>query len=166
MIKQLAPPDIHHLNSAEGWLGLGNPSEAEHELAKLQDSLADHPDVLRVWYHLHEKRGDWTRAVETARLLCRIIPQHAFGWIHLAYALHELRRTKEAYEVLRPVVERFPDEYLIRYNLACYSCQMGALDQARAWLKKSIAIAGADTIKKLAASDLDLKSLWEEIQKM
>ena len=166
MIKQLAPPDIHHLNSAEGWLGLGNPSEAEHELAKLQDSLADHPDVLRVWYHLHEKRGDWTRAVETAGLLCRTIPQHAFGWIHLAYALHELRRTKEAYEVLRPVVERFPDEYLIRYNLACYSCQMGALDQARAWLKNSIAIAGADTIKKLAASDLDLKSLWEEIQKM
>lgn len=36
---------------------------------------------------------------------------------------NELRRTKEPYEVLVAVVDRFPTEHLMRYNLACYSCQ-------------------------------------------
>jgi predicted Zn-dependent protease len=166
MSKPLEPPDIHHLNAAEGWLGLGNTSEAENELAKLPAEVAQHPEVLRVRYHVCEKRGDWERATETARVLCQVAPQLAFGWIHQAYALHELRRTKEAYAVLRPVVDRFPSEYIMRYNLACYSCQLGKLDEARAWLRKSIAVAGAGTIKQLAATDRDLESLWEEIQRM
>src|SRR5690242_8440192 len=35
MTEPLEPPEIHHVNAAEGWLGLGNASEAEHELGKL-----------------------------------------------------------------------------------------------------------------------------------
>jgi len=166
MTEPLEPPEIHHVNAAEGWLGLGNAAEAEHELGKLPAALAQHPDVLRVWYHVHEQRLDWERAVVTARQLCQLIPELSFGWVHLAYALHELRRTQEAYSVLRPVVERFPDEYIMRYNLACYCCQLGKPQEARAWLKKAIGIIGADAIKQLAAADRDLESLWEEIQRM
>jgi len=166
MIKQLEPPDTHHLNAAEGWIGLGNPTEAERELAKVSSVRAHHPDVLRVWYHVHEKRGHWEEAVTVARVLCRTVPHLAFGWIHLAYALHELRRTHEAYKVLLPIVEKFHDEYIILYNLACYTCQMGALEEARTWLRKAVAMAGADTIKELASTDPDLKILWPEIQKM
>jgi tetratricopeptide (TPR) repeat protein len=166
MSKQLEPPDIHHLNAAEGWIGLGNPTEAELELFKVSSGRAQHPDVLRAWYHVHEKRSHWEEAVKVARVLCRTVPDLAFGWIHLAYALHELRRTREASEVLLPMVEKFPDEYVIRYNLACYECQMGHLEEARAWLRKAIVIAGADTIKELASSDKDLRNLWPEIQRM
>jgi len=160
----LQPPDTHHLNAAEGWLGLGNVVEAEHELASVSAAVQSHPEVLRVRYHLYERSKKWDSAAETAQLLCHVIPETPFGWIHLAYALHELRRTKEAYNVLIPVVDRFPEEYVIRYNLACYSCQMGELEEARAWLKKSIALIGADTIKEMASTDPDLQNLWPEIQ--
>ncbi len=166
MIRALPAPEIHHLNAAEGWLGLGNATEAEEELLKLSPSVNAHPDVLRVRYLLHQLKSEWDSAAEIAQLLCQIVPETPFGWIHLAYALHELKRTKEAYQVLIPVLDRFPDEYVIRYNLACYSCQLGRLEEARSWLTKAVALAGSDTIKQMALTDPDLVSLRSEIQRM
>ena len=165
MIKPLAPPDLHHLNAAEGWLGLGNLIEAQAELGRVAPAFAAHPEVLRVKYHLYERTRNWEAAADVAQTLCRLAPQSPFGWIHLAYALHELRRTQEAYHVLIPVVERFPEEYVIRYNLACYACRMGNLEEARGWLKKAIGLVGVDTIKAMACSDLDLETLWSEINR-
>jgi tetratricopeptide (TPR) repeat protein len=164
MIKPLPTPDLHHLNAAEGWLGLGDAAEAEHELNKLSLPLLAHPEVLRVRYHLYEKTLRWERAAEMGEQLCQIVPEAPFGWIHLAYALHELRRTKEAYHVLLPVLDRFPDEYIMRYNLACYACQLGDLEEARGWLRKAIAVIGKDTVKDLASTDADLQTLWGEIR--
>jgi tetratricopeptide (TPR) repeat protein len=143
---------------------LGNTAEAREELAKLSLGVLSHPDVLRVKYHIYEKGKQWERAADSAQLLCQVIPEAPFGWIHLAYALHELRRTQEAYNVLIPVVDRFPDEYVIRYNLACYCCQMGNLEEARAWLKKAIALIGSDTIKEMATGDPDLETMKAEIR--
>ena len=162
----LTPPDIHHLRAAEGWLGLGNPVEAERELAKLSVPLLSHPQVLGVTYQLYETTRQWERAAGTAELLCQVAPEASLGWIHLAYALHELRRTREAYNVLVPVVNRFSEAYVIRYNLACYCCQLGELEEARAWLKEAIAVAGSDTIKEMAAGDPDLQPLKEEIRQL
>ena len=164
MLNRLQLPDSHHLNAAEGWLGLGNTTEAREELTKLSLAVLGHPEVLRVKYHLYEKGKEWERAAETAQLLCQVVPEAPFGWIHLAYALHELRKTRQAYEVLIPVVNRFPDEYVIRYNLACYCCQMRRIDEARAWLKKAIALIGPNTIKEMAAGDPDLETMREEIR--
>jgi tetratricopeptide (TPR) repeat protein len=166
MTESLEPPDSHHLNAAEGWLGLGNVEEAEQELLKLSAAVVQHPEVLRIRYHLHEKAKQWERGAEIGQLLCQKVPEAPFGWIHLAYALHELRRTREAYNVLLPVLDKFPDEYVIRYNLACYSCQMGKLEEARGWLKKAIGLVGAETIKEMAATDPDLTLLHAEIRQM
>jgi tetratricopeptide (TPR) repeat protein len=166
MTTGLQPPDSHHLNAAEGWLGLGSTEEAERELAKLSLGVLSHPEVLRVKYHFYERTIQWERAAETARLVSQIVPEAPFGWVHLAYALHELRRTGEAYGVLLPVLQRFPKEYVMRYNLACYSCQLGRLDEAREWLKKAIALVGADTIKEMAVTDPDLEPLRAEIRNL
>jgi predicted Zn-dependent protease len=166
MIKPLEPPDLHHLNAVEGWLGLGSLRDAEQEFEKLSSEVRTHPDVLRVRYHLCERAKQWEPAAETAQAICQAVPEAPFGWIHLAYALHELRRTREAYNVLIPIVDRFADEYVIRYNLACYACQMGQLDEARSWLKKAIALAGSETIKQMAMTDPDLQDLRAEIQKI
>jgi predicted Zn-dependent protease len=164
MMKGLQPPDLHHLNAAEGWLGLGNTAEATLELARLSPAVINHPEVLRVRYQLHEKGRQWDRAAEVAQILCQAVPQAPFGWIHLAFALHELRRTREAYDVLVTVADKFPDEYVIPYNLACYSCQLGELVEARGWLKKAMAMAGNDAIKEMGSDDRDLEALWKEIK--
>lgn len=166
MLTPIQPPDLHHLNAAEGWLGLGNAFEAEQELQKLSPGVREHPDVLRVSYQLYQQNKNWERAAETAQLLCQVVPGTAFGWIHLAYALHELKKTSQAYQVLLPVIDRFPEEFVIPYNLACYCCQMRQLEEARAWLKKAIALAGPETIKQMALTDPDLATLRAEIQRI
>jgi tetratricopeptide (TPR) repeat protein len=165
-MKSLEPPDLHHLNAAEGWLGLGNALEAQRELEKIAPDMRHHPEVLRVKYHLHERARQWESAAATAQLLCQLFPETAFGWIHFAYALHELKRTQEAYDVLLPIVNRFPEEHVILYNLACYSCQMGRLEEARGWLDKAMALAGPETIKQMALADSDLQAMRAEIERM
>jgi len=64
---------------------------------------------------------------------------------------------------LLPVVDRFPKEHIIRYNLACYACQLGNLKQVRDWLKKAIKLANTKDVKLMALNDPDLEPLWKEI---
>jgi hypothetical protein len=35
----------------------------------------------------------------------------------------------------RGISTRFPEEWLMGYNLACYACQLGNRDEARHWLE-------------------------------
>jgi hypothetical protein len=65
--------------------------------------------------------------------------------------------------VLLPVVDKFPEEFIIRYNLACYACQLGNLKETRDWLKKASDLADTKQIKLMALKDADLKPLWKEI---
>ena len=65
-----------------------------------------------------------------------------------------------------PAAERFPKEVLVRFNLACYACQMQRLDEARQWLERAFQIGGKADIKVQALLDDDLQPLWEEIEKM
>ena len=95
--------------------------------------------------------------------MSNILPDNPWGPFHLAFSLHELKRTKEAYEVLIPVVDKFPEHDLMRYNLACYCCQLGDLKEAMQWLEKAIDLAGKKDIRLMALDDPDLEPLWTKI---
>ena len=100
-----------------------------------------------------------------ARRLIEVAPDIPAGWINQSYSLHEMKLTHEARNQLAPVVEKFPNVSTIPYNLACYTCQLGKLAEARQWLDKAIKIGGAEGIKAMALSDPDLRPMWEEIKK-
>jgi hypothetical protein len=61
------------------------------------------------------------------------------------------------------VVDKFPAEHLMRYNLACYSCQLGNLKEAYQWLEKAIDLAGKEEIRQTALEDPDLEPLWADV---
>jgi hypothetical protein len=84
--------------------------------------------------------------------------------IHWAYSLHELKRTKEARAVLLPMADKFPDQYIIPYNLACYCCQLGELKESLQWLGKAIDLAGKKEIRLMALEDPDLEPLRKQIK--
>jgi predicted Zn-dependent protease len=88
--------------------------------------------------------------------------------VHRSFALHELRRTREAYDQLLAAAGRFPKEMIIPYNLACYTCQLGDLAAARRWLERALALGGNPRQKLLrlesALEDTDLQPLWEELR--
>lgn len=162
-IKPLEPPDSIHLIAAEGWLGLGNQIEAFEELERISPRLRVHPDVLEIRWQIYAKEKKWEACVDIARAIAKLAPSHPYGWIHLAYSLHELKRTKEARDVLIPIMDKFPKEYLMRYNLACYSCQLGKLKEAKELLKKARDLAGKKDIRLMALNDPDLEPLWRGI---
>ena len=117
-------------------------------------------------YQIHEAAGKPELAVAVARELSAILPENPLSHIHLAFSLHELKRTKEAYETLIPVVDKFPDEWLMRYNLACYLCQLGNLKASMQWLEKAVDLVSKKDIRLMALADPDLEPLWPQIRKM
>jgi predicted Zn-dependent protease len=132
-------------------------------LEQITPMVRAHPDVLLVRWDIYAKAKKWEMAAEVARGITEILPEKPFGWVHWAFSLHELKRTKEAWDVLFPVVDKFPDEHIIRYNLACYACQLGNLKDAEEWLKKAFDVAGKKDIRAMALEDPDLQPLWDKI---
>lgn len=160
-MTKLGPPAIHHLNAAEGWLGLGSAAEAIAELAQIEPSLQRHPEVLEMKWQILASEGQWSVCAEVGAELVTDNPDRAFGWIHRAYAL---RRTpggglKSAYDSLVPAADKFPEIWLIPYNLACYECQLGNLTAAKTWLVKATARGELQSIKRMAQIDPDLVPL-------
>lgn len=165
-MQQLEPPDSHCFSAAVGWMELGNLAEAEAELNRVSAEHQCHPDVLEVRWAILATASRWEAALRAARALLKVAPERSSGWLHQAYAL---RRTsaeglKLAWDALLPVSEKFPDEPTIPYNLSCYACQMGNLDEARLWLDRAIHTGKKAVILQMALNDPDLKPLWQEIR--
>jgi tetratricopeptide (TPR) repeat protein len=160
-METLSHLDRMYLDAAQGWLGLGNPAEAAAELDRIAPELLEHPEILEVRWQLAVQLKRWEEGLEVAEILCREVPESAFGWIHRSYCLHELNRTEDAWDTLLPMAGRFPYEWLVCYNLACYACQMGRLEEARNWLQRARDLGETEEIDRLASSDTDLIPLFQ-----
>ena len=165
-MKPLEPPDSHCLSAAIGWLGLGNVAEAGAELEKIAPLFQSHPDVLAVQFDIHAQAGRWDAAAEIAGTLTRLEPEEPGAWISLAYATR--RKTgggiPQARAILIQAQRNFPREKIIAYNLACYDCQLGDLEAAKAWLDKACTLGDAHKIKRMALEDPDLEPLWPDLR--
>jgi hypothetical protein len=157
---------LFFLTAAVGWIELGNRVEARLELERISSKFRDHPDVLELKWTLASDAKDWAACVDIAESIVRVAPSRSFGWIHRAYALHELGRTEEAWNLLMPAEKMFPDEFLIPYNLACYAARMEKLDEAKFWLSKAVTLGGIEKVKQMGLQDSDLSALWPDLQKL
>ncbi len=158
----LPRPDSLHLQAAQGWLGLGDLVSASNELEEITPQLRTHPDVLLLRCEIYARAKKWDYVLTVAETLVKTVPKEVQGWIQRSFALHELKRTQEAFDQLLPVVDRFPKEWLIPYNLACYCARLGLLDDCQKWLKRAILI-DERTVQKAAIDDPDLKPLWDNM---
>jgi predicted Zn-dependent protease len=163
-MSDLGLSEMRHLEAAQGWLGLRNWREAMAELANIPAEFRSHPDVLQVKWAIHAAAKEWELAVQVAEEIKTARPDSPFGFVHLAYALHEMKRTQEAQDVLLPVLDKFRDEFIIRYNLACYACQLGDEEGAWRWLEESMALTDPEEVKKMALNDPDLEPLRTRIK--
>lgn len=159
-MQELEPPDIHHLNAAVGWLELGNLPEAQAELDRIRDENRRHPEVLDAGWRILAQKKDWPAALKFAQLLVEIDPENPAGWINQSFSLHEMNRTQEAWNALLPAFSKFPKVAIVRYNLACYACQLGELDRAKELLDQAAKLRSKQEITQMALADSDLKPLW------
>src|SRR5882724_2652421 len=98
-----------HFDAAEGWIGLGDWEAANEELDCISPQMRSYPEVLSVRWRVYSMAEKWELAYEVARSISEKVPEASFGYVHTAVALHQLKRTKEAREVLFAVAGRFED---------------------------------------------------------
>ena len=168
-MQPLPTPDSFYFDAATGWLLLDNPREAFLELDRIRAPYQLHPDVLELRWTLQATQADWTACLKTGQTLVDTAPDRVSGWIHRAFALRRIPggSLKSAMEALLPAADRFPDETIIPYNLACYACQLGDLTAARDWRKRAwqASARAGEQSRWIAAAlrDPDLEALWPEI---
>jgi len=131
-------------------------------LEKVTPTLRAHPDVLELRWQIYAKEKKWEACVDIATAVIKLAPENCNGWVHRSFALHELKRTKEAFDLLLPAADQFPRVWTVPYNLACYCAQLGRLDECQEWFKEAMAI-DEQTVKRAAIDDPDLKPLWDSL---
>jgi predicted Zn-dependent protease len=164
-MKALEPPASLYLDAARGWHLLGCLNEALEELQRIPPELQAHPDVLEVRFAICAKARKWVLCMEIAAAMLDLAPERPTTWINSASTLHEMEQTQDAWDALATVQDRFPDEPNIPYNLACYACRLGRLEDSRELLKRAVKMGGGD-YKRMALEDDDLQPLWPEIKTM
>ena len=162
-MKSLKRQDTVHLEAAEGWLELGDHLEANQELDQISRDFRSHPDVLELRWKICALTRKWNGCLQIAESLADAAPERITAWLFLASSLHKLNHVEEACETLLSVVDEFPDNPAIAYELASLFCQLGELREARQWLKSAFAIGDAKELKRLALTDATLKPLWPKI---
>jgi hypothetical protein len=172
MTPPLQPPDSFHLLAAQGWLELGSHLEANEELEKIAPELRAHPDVLKMRWAVYAAAKNWVACADIGQALVKLEPGESFGWVNRSYAL---RRASEgglqaAYDALRPAVDHLEDVEQVTFNLACYACQLGRIDEGREWLIKSFEAAKRsgrlDQVRLNAFDEPDLEPLWKVLGKL
>jgi tetratricopeptide (TPR) repeat protein len=163
MFPSLPPADNRHVTAAQGWLELGNHIEANAELDEISPALRTHPEVLGLRWQVYAQEEKWKSCVDLAEAVVKSAPYVPQGWTNRSFTLHQLKRTQEAFDLLEPAAELFPGEWLIRYNLACYACQLGKQELAWDYLEDAFDLGDTKAVKLIALDDPDLEPFWTEI---
>ena len=66
-----------------------------------------------------------------------------------------------AREILLNAEPEFPKEAIIKYNLACYYCQLAEIKSAKEYLNKAFEVDS--TWRLQALDDEDLRLLWDSV---
>ena len=138
---------------------LGDPQSALDELEFIDSMMQSHPDVLAVRCDSYAAAGKWPALVAMSWTLVLLVPDQPRGWIQRSVALHGLKRTRQAFDLLLPAAARFPENPTISYNLACYCAQLGYLEEARRWFHLACEVGNARELALTAKDDPDLAPL-------
>src|SRR5215475_16101296 len=157
----LEPPDQQHWRAAVGYVELGMFQEANDQLENIDPFNRAAPEVLAVRIAVYQGLKKWELMREVSKRLAKFQPNDIQWTVSLAYATRRADSIQGAKEILLNAESRFPKEASIKYNLACYCCQLGEIENAKDHLKKAFEI---DATRRLQAlGDEDLKPLWDSL---
>jgi len=145
------------LVTAQGYCELQMYEDALAELDSIPSRYQHRPLVVEMRLVTLMQAKRWPDALEFGDKLCALRPDAGAGFIHTAFCLHELGRTAEAKKRLLSGPPTLEKEANYFYNLACYECVLGDLDEARKHLARSIALD--PKYREFAKGDPDLKQL-------
>jgi tetratricopeptide (TPR) repeat protein len=110
---------------------------------------------------IHHGLKKWELMREIAKRLADFQPNDIQWITSYAYATRRAESIPAAKEILLNAETKFPKEAIIKYNLACYFCQMGDTENAKNYLKQAFEIDSSWRLKAL--DDEDLRPLWNSL---
>jgi len=131
--------------------------EALEELGSMPVDAQQEPPAVEMRLIILMQAKRWKAALATARELTRVAPDKTIGYIHAAFCLHELGKTREARDFVLAGPQALHAEPVFHYNLACYEAVLGNLDAARIHLEKSVQLD--KKFRDYAKTDPDLEAL-------
>jgi tetratricopeptide (TPR) repeat protein len=132
------------------------------ELDKIDPFLRAAPEVLALRVSIYCALEKWELMAELAKRLIEFQPNNPEWPVSLAYGTRRAISIQAAKEILLNAERKFPKEAVIKYNLACYCCQLREIENAKNDLKQTFEIDL--NWRKAALDDEDLRPLWDSLQ--
>ena len=133
--------------------------EANDQLENIDPFNRAAPEVLAVRIAVYHGLKRWELMREIAKRLAEFQPNDIQWTISLACATRRADSIQAAKEILLNAESKFPKEPNVKYNLACYYCQLGEIENAKGYLKQAFEID--PNWRKAALKEEDLKPLWD-----
>ena len=160
---KLEPDDQRHFTAAEGYLELGMFLAADAALDDITPEFRHFPQVLDLREKIYEGMERWELAQEVAKALMDADPGSPRRAICLARVTRHAQSLEAAIAVLQAAIERRTWNNQLYYDLACFTCLAGRLDQAAAYLEEAVKLD--PSMRLIALDDKDLDQLWVSLGK-
>ena len=134
------------------------------ELRALPDEHPWSKDGRALLVAIHKEKSDWKCMREVARGLRLEFPYDLGWWIADAYATRRDASVGDARKILLDGLILHYESSIIRYNLACYACQLGHPGECMDFLKE--AVRRDEKYKQMAMEDEDLETVREALKQM
>jgi tetratricopeptide (TPR) repeat protein len=149
----LEPENQRLLVSAQGFLELGLPLEANEEIESMDAEVRHVPEVLAVRVGIYRKLEKWELMRVEAKKLAQCDPDEPDWTVAWAFATRRADSLDAARLILVHAVERLPSVAVFHFNLACYETQLGDLSRAKAYLQRAIELRGDYRLRALEDED-------------
>lgn len=150
-----------HLQRCDGFLDLKMTGKARRELEQVSKAYHQNDAYIQAALHLAMEERRWSDASQFARTLRDRQPNEPAFCIQLAYSVRRAESIEAARYILLNARKRFPKVAVIPFNLACYECQLGRLDEAMNLLQKAFKLDAS--FREQAFEDDDLKPIWDRL---
>ena len=152
-----------HLLAATGFMELGMFDDAAMEIEDIDPQDKLRPEVFDFRATLFAQAKKWGAMEVVTRRVVALRPDEPEAWVNWAYATRWEASLEAATEILLRAEKKCPRDAAIQFNLGCYACQMGNLEEAKGRVAKAISLDGK--FRSRALDDPDLEPLWDEIAK-
>jgi Flp pilus assembly protein TadD len=150
-----------HVLASSGYVELGMLEEAALALEQIESPDKARKEVRGARLNLYMAAKKWEMAAAVAAEMTKLEPEDACWWINLAYSVRRIESIEKAEAILLRAREIHPESAIIAFNLACYACVSGRIEEAK--LRLRIAISLDKDIRELAIDDEDLRTLRDWI---
>ena len=156
----MTPENEKLVEVAMGYFELGMLDEAMTELGPLPGQ--ERFSVLSLWSLALRVSERWPEMLSLSRKMIELYPAEPECWVSLADATRNSVSLQAGLELLKTARGHFPGDDHILFQIGCYCCQLGRLDEARTAVRA--AVSSNRVWAKIALQDRDLIPLWSELK--